>query len=182
MSQNPGIPLNPELDPSITTCANCRTPMPGGLRFCRNCGFRLGEGTAEYTETVRFQDGMGGANAPFGANYAAPLAQATGGAVGKRRKRMGGVSWMFIGIRMASGLDRDRNHPLRSRPGEPHPGGLPRAPLVPARGSGGTSRHHRGAALPAMVAWDLSTSRTMTATIRGLPGDGGCCADHQPIP
>jgi len=98
MSQNPGIPLNPELDPSITTCANCRTPMPGGLRFCRNCGFRLGEGTAEYTETVRFQDGMGGANAPFGANYAAPLAQATGGAVGKRRKRMGGVSWMFIGL------------------------------------------------------------------------------------
>ena len=72
--------------------------MPSGLRFCRNCGFRLGEGTAEYTETVRFQDGMGGANAPFGANYAAPLAQATGGAVGKRRKRMSGVSWMFIGL------------------------------------------------------------------------------------
>ena len=34
--------------------------MPRELRFCRNCGFRLGEGPAEYTETVRFQNGQRG--------------------------------------------------------------------------------------------------------------------------
>jgi membrane-associated protease RseP (regulator of RpoE activity) len=27
--------------------------MPSALRFCRSCGFRLGEGVAEYAETVR---------------------------------------------------------------------------------------------------------------------------------
>jgi PDZ domain len=30
--------------------------MPRELRFCRSCGCRLGEGVAEYTETVRFQN------------------------------------------------------------------------------------------------------------------------------
>jgi predicted metalloprotease with PDZ domain len=29
--------------------------MPSEMRFCRSCGFRLGEGVAEYTETVRFE-------------------------------------------------------------------------------------------------------------------------------
>lgn len=81
--------------------------MPRELRFCRNCGFRLGEGPAEYTETVRFQDGrpaaLAGNNAafsqqPFDANYAAPLAPAVGRQMGKRRKRMSGMSWMFIGL------------------------------------------------------------------------------------
>ena len=75
--------------------------MPSGLRFCRNCGFRLGEGSAEYNETVRFQDrqpGVGTSQMPFGANYAAPLASTSGGVVGKRRKRMSGMTWMFIGL------------------------------------------------------------------------------------
>ena len=48
--------MNPQADPAITTCGNCHSPMPRELRFCRNCGFRLGEGSAEYTETVRFQN------------------------------------------------------------------------------------------------------------------------------
>jgi membrane-associated protease RseP (regulator of RpoE activity) len=30
--------------------------MPREMRFCRACGFRLGEGVAEFTETVRFQN------------------------------------------------------------------------------------------------------------------------------
>ena len=34
-------------------CANCRATMPRQMRFCRSCGFRLGEGLAEYVETVR---------------------------------------------------------------------------------------------------------------------------------
>ena len=101
MSQNPGMPLNSGLDPSVTTCANCRTPMPRELRFCRNCGFRLGEGSAEYTETVRLADAprVNGASGqvPFGANYAAPLSQAAGRGLGKR-KRLSGMSWMFIGL------------------------------------------------------------------------------------
>ena len=93
--------MNSEFDPSTTTCANCGTPMPSGLRFCRNCGFRLGEGSAEYTETVRFKDGQAGVGTtqmPFGVNYAAPLTNTSGGVVGKRRKRLSGMSWMFIGL------------------------------------------------------------------------------------
>ncbi|HEV3470225.1 MAG TPA: hypothetical protein VG148_12945, partial [Pyrinomonadaceae bacterium] len=35
-------------------CPNCRAEMVAGLRFCRMCGFRLGEGVEEYTETRRF--------------------------------------------------------------------------------------------------------------------------------
>ena len=41
---------------------------------------------------------MGGGQQPFGVNYAAPLAQAPGGTFGKPRKRMSGMSWMFIGL------------------------------------------------------------------------------------
>jgi hypothetical protein len=40
---------------SVTACPNCHTEMPGQMRFCRMCGYRLGEGVAEYAETVRFQ-------------------------------------------------------------------------------------------------------------------------------
>lgn len=98
MSQSPEIGGNPEPDARVTTCANCNTPMPLGLRFCRNCGYRLGEGLAEYTETVRFKDGPSGGRPPFEADYAAPLAQAPGGAFSKPKKRMSGMSWMFIGL------------------------------------------------------------------------------------
>ena len=96
MSQPTEMSGQPEFDSKVTTCANCRTPMPLGLRFCRNCGFRLGEGPAEYTETTRFPGGQAGA--AFGANYAAPLAQSPAGAFGKKRKRISGMSWMFIGL------------------------------------------------------------------------------------
>lgn len=36
------------------TCPNCRAELVVGLRFCRMCGFRLGEGIEEYNETRRF--------------------------------------------------------------------------------------------------------------------------------
>ena len=101
MSQSSEMSGKAEFDPSVTTCANCGTPMPLGLRFCRNCGFRLGEGPAEYTETVRFpsgQPGLGAAQQPFSPNYAAPLANAPSGAFAKPRKRMSGMTWMFIGL------------------------------------------------------------------------------------
>jgi S1-C subfamily serine protease len=79
--------------------------MPAGLRFCRNCGFRLGEGSAEYTETVRFQNAppgtLPGNNAPNSGPYrytGGPMVGARGGAIGKRKRRMSGTTWMFIGL------------------------------------------------------------------------------------
>ena len=61
--------------------------MPSELRFCRNCGFRLGEGVAEYTETVRF-DG------------AHPTVVAAGVPVPKKRKRrrLSGMAWVFVAL------------------------------------------------------------------------------------
>src|SRR5918911_2794393 len=47
-------PLSSPADAEETiTCTNCRMVMPRQMRFCRSCGFRLGEGLAEYVETVR---------------------------------------------------------------------------------------------------------------------------------
>ena len=59
--------------------------MPSELRFCRNCGFRLGEGVSEYTETVRF-----GNNLPVGAQ-AGPLKTV-------KRRPMSGMAWIFVGL------------------------------------------------------------------------------------
>jgi hypothetical protein len=36
-----------------TQCPNCQAVLPRGLRFCRACGYRLGEGLDEYVETIR---------------------------------------------------------------------------------------------------------------------------------
>lgn len=44
------------------TCPQCHAQMPREMRFCRQCGYRLGEGVAEYTETVRLNKTM---NRPF---------------------------------------------------------------------------------------------------------------------
>ena len=96
--------MNPEMEPVVTVCGNCREPMPRHLRFCRNCGYRLGEGSAEYTETVHFQKPPSGftGNGPAGSfpPYAAPgaMAAASGAPIKKRRKRMSGMTWMFLGL------------------------------------------------------------------------------------
>jgi hypothetical protein len=55
------------------TCPNCRAELIAGLRFCRMCGFRLGEGVEEYTETRRF-DGKTPPFAPPAAKNAPPFA------------------------------------------------------------------------------------------------------------
>jgi S1-C subfamily serine protease len=47
---------NEERAQGASNCPNCRALMPADMRFCRSCGCRLGEGVAEYTETVRFVD------------------------------------------------------------------------------------------------------------------------------
>lgn len=78
--------------------------MPRELRFCRNCGFRLGEGSAEYTETVRFQNAppgtLPGNSSPVSSTpyTAASMTAYPAGQVKKRRGRMSGMSWMFIGL------------------------------------------------------------------------------------
>jgi S1-C subfamily serine protease len=62
--------------------------MPAELRFCRNCGFRLGEGVAEFTETMRF-----GGEHPSGVSVrgSAPVKV-------KRRRKMSGMAWIFVGL------------------------------------------------------------------------------------
>jgi membrane-associated protease RseP (regulator of RpoE activity) len=76
--------------------------MPNELRFCRNCGFRLGEGIAEYTETVRFQNAPPGTlpvnspanTAPYG--FGGPIAKSSCRKFARRLGGMSGMSWMFI--------------------------------------------------------------------------------------
>ncbi|HWS54334.1 MAG TPA: PDZ domain-containing protein [Pyrinomonadaceae bacterium] len=106
----------------VVTCPNCRAEMVAGLRFCRMCGFRLGEGVEEYTETRRF-DGKTPPFAPpaaaakeapnFAANHtwaAAPLANVAphaparaGDAAGKCAGRfgswrMGWIGWVVLAL------------------------------------------------------------------------------------
>lgn len=93
--------MTPETNASVTNCGNCSAPMPRELRFCRNCGFRLGEGSAEYTETVRFQNVPpgtlpGNGAAQFQQHQYGGMAVSPGGPMRKRKKRMSGMSWMFI--------------------------------------------------------------------------------------
>lgn len=97
--------MKPESDPAVTTCANCHSPMPKELRFCRNCGFRLGEGPAEYIETVRFQNAPpgtlpGNSSASFNPYGGAGGAMAAypAGPMKKRKRRMSGMTWMFLGL------------------------------------------------------------------------------------
>ncbi|HEU4870650.1 MAG TPA: PDZ domain-containing protein [Pyrinomonadaceae bacterium] len=62
--------------------------MPSELRFCRNCGFRLGDGVAEYTETVRFGD-QRGPLAPGSVSAPVPV---------KKRRKMSGMAWVFVAL------------------------------------------------------------------------------------
>jgi S1-C subfamily serine protease len=83
--------------------------MPHHLRFCRNCGFRLGEGPTEFTETERFEKGrpvnLAGNNSssqqPFSSAFSVsggPMIPAAGQQVAKRARKMSGMTWMFIGL------------------------------------------------------------------------------------
>lgn len=83
--------------------------MPADLRFCRNCGFRLGEGPAEYTETVRFPnggsavfagEGPASAQQAFSTTYdlSSGAIAGVGGRQMTKRKRMSGMTWMFLGL------------------------------------------------------------------------------------
>lgn len=71
------------------------------MRFCRACGNRLGEGPAEYTETVRFSGTTapagGGQTTPFYPTFNAPM---TVSPVCYRRRRLGftGTAWLWIAL------------------------------------------------------------------------------------
>ncbi|MCA1616129.1 MAG: PDZ domain-containing protein [Acidobacteria bacterium] len=91
-------------------CPSCRAELPRGMRFCRLCGYRLGEGLAEYVETVRF-DGTPLAPpaaplAPF-ANFggaahgfrpADPATTALSSPARLRRKRARWIMWPLVGV------------------------------------------------------------------------------------
>src|SRR5438876_11667989 len=94
---------NGATDQSAIVCTQCGSPMPKEMRFCRSCGNRLGEGPAEYTETVRFPNaptapGIPGTT-PF---YSAPMTQASGGGTlssyRPRRRHMRGMTWIWIAL------------------------------------------------------------------------------------
>lgn len=111
---------------AITICPNCHVQMPSTLRFCRSCGFRLGEGVAEYVETVRLPNrptakpngATAGTGAPqFGANAWAPVAPAATAqsSLGQAsacmdrwqmkrggRRRTPWIVWVVLGITVAS--------------------------------------------------------------------------------
>jgi membrane-associated protease RseP (regulator of RpoE activity) len=90
-------------------CAQCGSPMPPEMRFCRSCGNRLGEGPAEYTETVRLPNGAAAPNAQFRSQYVpgGPMAPAGQTSYLPKRRRLGfsGMTWMWIllGLFFASG-------------------------------------------------------------------------------
>ena len=85
-------------DSGAIACSQCGAPMPREMRFCRACGNRLGEGPAEYTETVRLPNANQTAS-PFASPYAAPIAQQAGAEVPyKRRRRLSGMTWVLIAI------------------------------------------------------------------------------------
>lgn len=83
MSENPEMPLSS--GPTLVICSNCHSSMPSELRFCRNCGFRLGTsyGTA--------QQQVGTANIAS-ASGSAPLAAP------RKRRKMSGMAWIFVGL------------------------------------------------------------------------------------
>src|SRR5262245_40871822 len=86
MSQNTEMPLPGDLTSSLTNCSNCHSAMPSELRFCRNCGFRLG--SFADTETVGF------------GNQAGTLVPGTGSTPlpAKKRRKMSGMAWVFIAL------------------------------------------------------------------------------------
>jgi S1-C subfamily serine protease len=79
MSENPEMPLSS--GPTMIVCSNCHSSMPSELRFCRNCGFRLG---TSFGNSGQVDSG----NITGSASLAAP----------KKRRKMSGMAWIFVGL------------------------------------------------------------------------------------
>jgi len=118
--------------------------MPSGLRFCRNCGYRLGEGSAEYTETVRFQNGHPGVavgTKPTAGQQAVvtsyglssgQMAPHVSGTIQKQcRKKTSGMTWIFLallGFFLTAGVFTALFSPRRPRVFDPPGISAPPAP------------------------------------------------------
>jgi S1-C subfamily serine protease len=92
--------------------------MPYGMRFCRLCGFRLGEGVEEYTETVRLggqargqaataSAGHSQANAPFGVHDWGAMAPTHDSQIAQGKKKRKGkgphwIVWVILAVVLAS--------------------------------------------------------------------------------
>src|SRR5215211_4338640 len=66
-------------------CSNCHSRMPSDLRFCRNCGFRLTHNIGGYTGSNQYMAPGDAPTAVLPANQ-------------KKKRRMSGMSWIFIGL------------------------------------------------------------------------------------
>jgi S1-C subfamily serine protease len=78
MADNSEVTM-PSASAKQVVCSNCHSAMPAELRFCRNCGFRLVEGMGAYTATD-------------------DIARPGMSLPAKRKRRMSGMSWIFIGL------------------------------------------------------------------------------------
>jgi PDZ domain-containing protein len=76
--------LNVSAPANQIVCSNCNSVMPSELRFCRNCGFRLTSLAGTYTGT-QYPDVM-------------PVGSGTGSAPLGKKRRMSGMSWLFVGL------------------------------------------------------------------------------------
>ncbi len=104
-------------EPDNMECPNCHALLPRGLRFCRACGYRLGEGIEEYVETIRLNPRVSAKARPEPATDAVPNAKTSpfqpqgwgamaGGATwkpaklscGVGRTKRGWMAWMIIAI------------------------------------------------------------------------------------
>jgi membrane-associated protease RseP (regulator of RpoE activity) len=81
MSQSSDLPLT---SGPMITCSNCHSAMPAELRFCRNCGFRLGTG---FSTNIQPFTGT----SDIAAAESAPLAP-------RKKRRISGMAWVFIGL------------------------------------------------------------------------------------
>ena len=77
MTQNSEVSMPMPAAANQTICSNCHSTMPSDLRFCRNCGFRLSDSMGAYT-------GQHG--------------ELAGQPAKTKRRRMSGLSWLFIGL------------------------------------------------------------------------------------
>jgi membrane-associated protease RseP (regulator of RpoE activity) len=132
-----------------TACPNCRAQMPFGMRFCRLCGFRLGEGVEEYTETVRFggqaatASGAQAQGAPFGVHDWGAMAPSHASQVALGRKKRKGkgphwIVWVILSIVLASVAGGSFMFPFRVNIGG-GPGGAGSGPQQSKVGASGFS-------------------------------------------
>ncbi|MFL6211064.1 MAG: PDZ domain-containing protein [Pyrinomonadaceae bacterium] len=100
------------------SCPNCHAGFMHGMRFCRACGYRLGEGVAEYVATMRFD----GSNVPAAFSPApqptayAPVQPTTTLAPRCRRRSRWRMNWLMWPLLMILLTSAGGGTWLRDRP------------------------------------------------------------------